>query len=122
MVIHVYKYKLSILVRAPVFSYHTFVFKLKYLQLKTDYSEYIGMKFLKDDRFAVFVIRSLTLVVKIFLSLSLSLTVNQRSPSDVEITIPPNVHLIQSVSSTGSLENLRQWHLVKLTSKHLNFK
>lgn len=115
MVIHVYKYKLSILVRAPVFSYHTFVFKLKYLQLKTDYSEYIGMKFLKDDRFAVFVIRSLTLVVKIFLSLSLSLTVNQRSPSDVEITIPPNVHLIQSVSSTGSLENLRQWHLVKLT-------
>lgn len=108
MVIHVYKYKLSILVRAPVFSYHTFVFKLKYLQLKTDYSEYIGMKF-----FAVFVIRSLTLVVKIFLSLSL--TVNQRSPSDVEITIPPNVHLIQSVSSTGSLENLRQWHLVKLT-------
>lgn len=80
------------------------------------------MKFLKDDRFAVFVIRSLTLVVKIFLSLSLSLTVNQRSPSDVEITIPPNVHLIQSVSSTGSLENLRQWHLVKLTSKHLNFK
>lgn len=110
MVIHVYKYKLSILVRAPVFSYHTFVFKLKYLQLKTDYSEYIGMKFLKV---CSYVIRSLTFVVKIFLSLSL--TVNQRSPSDVEITIPPNVHLIQSVSSTGSLENLRQWHLVKLT-------
>uniref|UniRef100_A0A8W8LTF4 Sema domain-containing protein n=1 Tax=Magallana gigas TaxID=29159 RepID=A0A8W8LTF4_MAGGI len=39
--------------------------------------------------------------------------VNQRSPSDVDITIPPNVQLIQSVSSTGSLENLRQWHLVK---------
>jgi len=39
---------------------------------------------------------------------------NQRSPSDVEITIPPNVQLIQSVSSTSaSMENLRQWHLVK---------
>ena len=42
------------------------------------------------------------------------LTVNQRSPSDVEITIPPNVQLIQSVSSaSASMENLRQWHLVK---------
>jgi hypothetical protein len=39
-------------------------------------------------------------------------TVNQRSPSDVEISIPPNVQLIKSVSSTGSLEHLRQWHLV----------
>ncbi|XP_062602005.1 plexin-A2-like isoform X2 [Saccostrea cucullata] len=38
---------------------------------------------------------------------------NQRSPSDVDIAIPPNVHLIQSVSTTGSLENLRRWHLVK---------
>ncbi|XP_048741622.2 plexin-A4-like isoform X2 [Ostrea edulis] len=39
--------------------------------------------------------------------------VNQQSPSDIEISVPPDVHPIQSVSSTGSLDHLRQWHLVK---------